>query len=514
MQEPVAPSHVKWSKQEKQFIPHESTVKSTQEGVRQHPRLTPDYVGSVTVATMTEKQVQQFFSRNVFREEYIASVPPGELYPNLCSGIDFTCKDIAQVALNRRAVELFLECYDVFLAILVRSQPALASEYMRCANVNMHFGRFAAARACCQAYLMLDPATSEGKAVILQARHCEKTLEKCKTQSQKAQFPPRDVVVSLINEIDCVLAVAPLLIEALHVKAGILLAAEAYDDLVAVFTSLPPALMDVPLTLALSRALDYSGHTQQALSELKKFQQPSPIIRAERQRLQDMLDKRAHAMSLAQGGHFAAAADAFQACLNLDVHHRLFNASIFCERAGTWLALGQEQKAIQDANRCLELHPTHAMAAARVHSAMAQAETSRMRSQLYKEQRARDKQIGKKSHASFFLRVGSYSNLASRDQVQFIQEKAAEEPKKPKFAVPTLAPLVDLYNLLGVSKAASTDVIKKAHRRLALQVHPDKSKSLDTDEQFKRIAMAYSILGDADARAQYDRVYNSMFYHS
>ncbi|CAK4083865.1 unnamed protein product [Aphanomyces euteiches] len=471
MQEPVAPSHVKWSKQEKQFIPHESTVKSTQEGVRQHPRLTPDYVGSVTVATMTEKQVQQFFSRNVFREEYIASVPPGELYPNLCSGIDFTCKDIAQVALNRRAVELFLECYDVFLAILVRSQPALASEYMRCANVNMHFGRFAAARACCQAYLMLDPATSEGKAVILQARHCEKTLEKCKTQSQKAQFPPRDVVVSLINEIDCVLAVAPLSIEALHVKAGILLAAEAYDDLVAVFTSLPPALMDVPLTLALSRALDYSGHTQQALSELKKFQQPSPIIRAERQRLQDMLDKRAHAMSLAQGGHFAAAADAFQACLNLDVHHRLFNASIFCERAGTWLALGQEQKAIQDANR-------------------------------------------KKSHASFFLRVGSYSNLASRDQVQFIQEKAAEEPKKPKFAVPTLAPLVDLYNLLGVSKAASTDVIKKAHRRLALQVHPDKSKSLDTDEQFKRIAMAYSILGDADARAQYDRVYNSMFYHS
>jgi molecular chaperone DnaJ len=64
----------------------------------------------------------------------------------------------------------------------------------------------------------------------------------------------------------------------------------------------------------------------------------------------------------------------------------------------------------------------------------------------------------------------------------------------------------DLYEILGVSRNASPDEIKKAYRKLALQYHPDKNPGDKTaEEKFKEIAEAYAILSDSDKRARYDR---------
>jgi molecular chaperone DnaJ len=59
------------------------------------------------------------------------------------------------------------------------------------------------------------------------------------------------------------------------------------------------------------------------------------------------------------------------------------------------------------------------------------------------------------------------------------------------------------YDLLGVSKGASQDEIKKAFRKLAHQHHPDKSGG--DEEKFKEINEAYSVLSDPEKRAQYDQ---------
>lgn len=59
----------------------------------------------------------------------------------------------------------------------------------------------------------------------------------------------------------------------------------------------------------------------------------------------------------------------------------------------------------------------------------------------------------------------------------------------------------DYYRTLGVSRTASPDEIKRAYRKLASQHHPDKGG--DT-QKFQEIEEAYRVLGDADARAQYD----------
>jgi molecular chaperone DnaJ len=64
----------------------------------------------------------------------------------------------------------------------------------------------------------------------------------------------------------------------------------------------------------------------------------------------------------------------------------------------------------------------------------------------------------------------------------------------------------DLYEVLGVSRDASEDEIKKAYRKLAIQYHPDKNPGdNDAEERFKEIAEAYAILSDQDKRARYDR---------
>ncbi|HVR42081.1 MAG TPA: molecular chaperone DnaJ [Thermoanaerobaculia bacterium] len=64
----------------------------------------------------------------------------------------------------------------------------------------------------------------------------------------------------------------------------------------------------------------------------------------------------------------------------------------------------------------------------------------------------------------------------------------------------------DYYEVLGVSRDASVDQIKKAYRRLAVQFHPDKNPGDATaEEKFKEAAEAYAVLSDADKRSKYDR---------
>ena len=62
----------------------------------------------------------------------------------------------------------------------------------------------------------------------------------------------------------------------------------------------------------------------------------------------------------------------------------------------------------------------------------------------------------------------------------------------------------DYYQILGVSREASADDIRKAYRKLAKQYHPDVSKEKDAEEKYKEINEAYEVLKDPDKRKKYD----------
>ena len=68
-------------------------------------------------------------------------------------------------------------------------------------------------------------------------------------------------------------------------------------------------------------------------------------------------------------------------------------------------------------------------------------------------------------------------------------------------------PRVDFYRILGVSREASDDVIKKAYRKLVFEHHPDRNpNSKDAEEKIRAINAAYEVIGDAEARRNYDRL--------
>ena len=68
----------------------------------------------------------------------------------------------------------------------------------------------------------------------------------------------------------------------------------------------------------------------------------------------------------------------------------------------------------------------------------------------------------------------------------------------------------DYYEILGVSKDATSRDIQKAFQQKARKLHPDVNKEPDAEEKFKEVSEAYAVLSDEQKRARYDAMRSGM----
>jgi DnaJ-class molecular chaperone len=74
-----------------------------------------------------------------------------------------------------------------------------------------------------------------------------------------------------------------------------------------------------------------------------------------------------------------------------------------------------------------------------------------------------------------------------------------------------MADTKDYYSILGVSKNATPEEIKKAYRKLAMENHPDRNKTKEGVAKFKEVTTAYEVLGNEEKRKTYDQFGHAAF---
>ena len=111
---------------------------------------------------------------------------------------------------------------------------------------------------------------------------------------------------------------------------------------------------------------------------------------------------------------------------------------------------------------------------------------------------------------SFFVEQGKLKD----SRLLFLSRYDYEKVRRQLSADSLLYPVFlkrDFYEVLGISKTASADEIKRAYRKKAKQYHPDICKEPDAEEKFKEVQEAYEVLSDDNKRAAYDRYGHAAF---
>ncbi|MCL4123340.1 UNVERIFIED_CONTAM: hypothetical protein GTU68_002895, partial [Idotea baltica] len=180
-------------------------------------------------------------------------------------------------------------------------------------------------------------------------------------------------------------------------------------------------------------------------------------------------------------GNLREALNLYTEALAIDVNNKTTNAKLYCNKATVKAKLGKLEEAVDDCTAAINLSEGYIKAFLR-------------RAKCYQD-------LEKHEEA-----VRDYEKVCKLDRSQENKRLLADAKVQLK-----CSKRKDYYKILGVSREASDDDIKKSYRKMALQHHPDRhANASDKEKQdheitFKEIGEAYTVLTDAKKRAMYDR---------
>ena len=181
-----------------------------------------------------------------------------------------------------------------------------------------------------------------------------------------------------------------------------------------------------------------------------------------------------------KAGKWQEAYDLYSEALGVDVLNKSLHSILFYNRATASSKLNKLDQCIEDCTKAIELDETYIKAYLR-------------RAKTY---------MDKEEYEQAVIDYEKVYKLDKSKENQQLLKEAKLELKKSKRK--------DYYKILGVSKTATDDEIKKAYRKRALMHHPDRfpneSEEVKREEEkkFKEVGEAYAVLSDAKKRSRYD----------
>jgi DnaJ family protein C protein 7 len=230
-------------------------------------------------------------------------------------------------------------------------------------------------------------------------------------------------------------------------------------------------------------SLYYDGRVDNAKKWLSVMMQKSMDNQKFRKLLQMIKEtesEKEKANLIFKQGEFDQAINCYSKILSLDPNNKIFNATIYGNRALCFQKKNKLLEALADVNSAIDLNPNYSKAYLRrgnINMSLTNYEEARYDFQKVKE-------IDPTNH-----------------DVNKLLEEAKKEEKKAKKK--------DYYKILDLQKGANEAEIKKAYRKLALKWHPDKNNESEEQKKysekiFKDVNEAYSVLSDPKKKQMFD----------
>lgn len=181
-----------------------------------------------------------------------------------------------------------------------------------------------------------------------------------------------------------------------------------------------------------------------------------------------------------KAGKYEEAIEEYSKLLEVDPQNKNFNSTIYGNRALCYQKLNKTMEALKDINIAISLNDKY-------YKAYMRRGTLYMSLKMYEE-------------AKYDFQRVKDNEPTNRDVSRMLEEAKKEESKAKKR---------DYYEILGVSKNADENEIRKSYKKLALKYHPDRNNESEEDKQmaekkFRDISDAYTVLSDPKKKQSYD----------